>query len=430
MSEKCSISSCEQLSYEFCSGCKLNFCQEHMYEHCSLKHLKFKPLINEINQIDTQLKKFDLKKVLRSSYQQLEEWRKNSHEIIDQYYRKQVNDLDLYMNEKIKQYEKESIDIRTKIKIYEREKQITHGQINLLSYQIQNLQKTFNEFKQNDVKIQIDPLIIEENLISFDQSFHLSDLSPVYRVIDRIHECCTSLATNNQLLLLHYEGTLLLVDREFTVYKQIPWKYGPIYDMCYSSTLKRFIILNEEVFLLNEDNGTINKVRSLPLSQQWFSCTCSDTSLYLSTTISNTSIVEFHLLPTIVFVKKWTSNMICRNDEAIDGIVYHDNAFALTISNDMKKTVRFELRFTETLEKIWSLPLDIIYNKKQAFRFSLINYSEWIIADHCNSELIHITKDGKLKSIVPYKPSPCCVIQFGNGLLAISTKSVVNLHKL
>jgi hypothetical protein len=69
-----------------------------MYEHCSLTHLQFKPLINEVNQIDIQLKKLNLKTVLRSSYQQLEEWRKNSHEIIDKYFRKQINDLDLYNN--------------------------------------------------------------------------------------------------------------------------------------------------------------------------------------------------------------------------------------------------------------------------------------------------------------------------------------------
>jgi len=55
-----------------------------MFEHCLLIHLQLYPLIDEVNQINTQFKKF----ILFFIYQQLEEWRKKSHQIIDIYFTK------------------------------------------------------------------------------------------------------------------------------------------------------------------------------------------------------------------------------------------------------------------------------------------------------------------------------------------------------
>ncbi|CAF4778492.1 unnamed protein product, partial [Rotaria sp. Silwood2] len=53
-----------------------------------------------------------------------------------------------------------------------------------------------------------------------------------------------------------------------------------------------------------------------------------------------------------------------------------------------------------------------------------------VVADHNDSRLLHITKDGVMKSVGSYQPAPYCLIEFGHNVLAISTKTVVNLHKL
>ncbi|CAF0936436.1 unnamed protein product [Rotaria sp. Silwood1] len=429
MAEKCSIATCARASYALCHGCQLNFCREHMIEHTTLTQLQINPLIVEVNKMNDEIHELNPKNLYDVFYQKLDKWRIKSHQMIDMYFEKKIKELDLYLNEQVKKLKNTFNETYAKIESFIQEKEITHEQINLLTFEIQGLRKDINKIN-NDFQIQTKPLTLEKNLINFDQTFHVSNLPPIYRIIDRNDRSFTPLATDNKFLLLHHEGNLLLVDEELTTPKQVPWKHGPIYDMCYSLALKRFIIINEnEVFLLNQGNMTIDKVRSIQW-QQWFSCTCSDTSLYLSTKVYHSSLLQFNLLPSIVFFKRWSSPDLCTNDEAIDGIIYKDNKLALMISNDAKRVLRIELRSSTTFDRIWSLPLDIIYNEKQAYRFCSINHNEWLVADHSDSRLLHITKDGVMKSEVSYTPAPCCLIEFGHNMLAISTKTVVHLHKL
>ena len=242
MSEKCSISSCVRISYALCHGCKLNFCREHMFEHSLATHSQLNPLKDEVTQMNNELKELNLKDLFRSSYQQLEEWRRRSHQIVDIYFAEKAHDLDSYINEKLKQLKNELDEILIKINSYLREKETTHEQINLLTFQIKILQRDLDKTKKNDIQIQINPLNIDKNLISFNQFIRLSAFPPVYRIIDRNDESFTPVATDNEFLLLHHEGTLLLVNQDLTNYKQIPWTHGPIYDMCYSSTLSNYLL--------------------------------------------------------------------------------------------------------------------------------------------------------------------------------------------
>ncbi len=95
----------------------------------------------------------------------------------------------------------------------------------------------------------------------------VSTVSSPIRTIDCSNENWPSMAGNNQYLLINQHCDLYLCDTEFTLVKQFPWKYNRIFDMCWSSTFNKFIILTEkdEVFLLNEDLisaesiGTIRK---------------------------------------------------------------------------------------------------------------------------------------------------------------------------
>lgn len=56
--------------------------------------------------------------------------------------------------------------------------------------------------------------------------------------------------------------------------------------------------------------------------RHWRSGTCSNTNLFLSTGDLGSSIYEFTLLPSIQFVKEWSSPISCRNDEEIDDLCY------------------------------------------------------------------------------------------------------------
>jgi len=431
MSEKkCSLAECQRQSHGSCHGCHLDFCREHLFEHALSIHLQLNPLIDDVNKMNGFLKTFDRNDFRRSTYEKLEQWRKKSHQLIDIYFTEKTKNLDNFIDDKLRQYDEELTEIQTKIVAHKREQETTHEQIDLLTFQIENLHRHLDTLKPDRIPIQIKSLTIDENLINFEESFDISSLPPIHRVIDRDDQSYTSLATDNKLLLLYHEGTLLLVDKTLTISKQIPWRNGDIYDMCYSHTLKRFLILVEnELYSLDETNMSITKIRSIPW-QQCFSCSCSDKCLYLSTKVYNSSLMQFDLLPSITFVKKWPSNEICTDDEGIDGICCQNQTIALMISNEQKKLIRLDLYSTVSMKRIWTINFDVIYNPNQAFRFCSINRNEWLVADHANCQLIQVSADGKVKAIVGYELPPCCVIQIAKDMLAVSTESVVHLHKL
>ncbi|CAF3724973.1 unnamed protein product, partial [Rotaria sordida] len=84
--------------------------------------------------------------------------------------------------------------------------------------------------------------------------------------------------------------------------------------MCWSSALNRFIVINgSDVFLVDENNMSIENIQALQ-KRKWLSCTTSETSLFLSTKVWGSSIMEFSLLPTIELVKQWQSPDTCSRD--------------------------------------------------------------------------------------------------------------------
>ncbi|CAF1568343.1 unnamed protein product [Adineta ricciae] len=400
-----------------------------MFQHSLATHLQLNPLIDQVNQIQDQLKGLDKMVILQKSFQQLEEWRQKAHLAVDAYFTEKIQELDAYATEQMKQHEEELLEIRTRIITSMNEQDTTHELIHLLTFKIQTLQRDIDRLTQNDFHLQTNPLVIDKNTINYEQVFNLTNILSVHRVIERSGKSYTPLATDNQVLLLHRQDSLVVTDESLATLKLAPWKFGPIYDMCYSTVLKQFIIITEhEVFVLDSNTMVICKVRSIPY-QEWFSCTCSSTTLYLSTKVYSSSIVEFNLLRSMSFIKRWESPDTCSREEAIDGIFYNNDKLAIMISNDQERFARLELRAATTLTRIWSMALEIIYSEKQAYRFCLINRDEWLVADHANSKLIHITNDGKMKAICEYHPTPCCAIEMGNNILAVSTQSAIQLHK-
>jgi len=102
------------------------------------------------------------------------------------------------------------------------------------------------------------------------------------------------------------------------------------------------------MYLLNwfQSKKTISLIKLIKKNQ--FNQKKSDFSAF---SLDNSSLVQYDLLPPIVFVKQRTSNYIYKNDEAIDGIIYN-NTLALRTSKDTEKIIRLELRFLVTLERI------------------------------------------------------------------------------
>jgi outer membrane protein assembly factor BamB len=80
-----------------------------------------------------------------------------------------------------------------------------------------------------------------------------------------------------------------------------------------------------------------------------------------------------------------------------------------------------ELKLTETFTTIWSLELSVGSNIR-LFSCCPINYNEWLVIDGTNSQIYHITKDGKFKNNIRYDSVPYRANLFNSNTLAISTE--------
>ncbi len=434
MSQLCVVSTCKRASRTLCYGCNQNFCREHMIEHDLSLNSQLNPLSDEINALGERLKSIKLENSIEDSHQKLEKWREDCHKTIDYFFEQKCRELDRCIGNKMEKQREEITRMRTKMSELIQEQEATHKDIDSLTSIVRDLGREMSKIEQTSLQVEIKPLILDDSLIQIDDSdtnrFDLLSLSPTYKTINYPRENWAPLACNNRYLLIHQEPNLCLVDQDLNIVKQNSWIYGTIYDMCWSAALNRFIVINgSDVFLVDEDHMSIENIRTLE-KRKWLSCTTSETSLFLSTKVWGSSIMEFSLLPTIELVKQWQSPDTCTRDEVINGIVYNNGTLAMMIKNPSEKTIHIEIRSSATLDRIWSVRLNIAYSQNIRTRCCLLTHHEWLVVDRNTSRILHISKDGKVKSSSAYNPPPFCGTIFDHNILAISTARGVNIHKL
>jgi hypothetical protein len=303
-----------------------------------------------------------------------------------------------------------------------------------LTSAIRRLKKEMNEIEQERFRIDTRSLVLNDTLVQFSQifehEFDPSVFSSVYKTIVSPDGSCCVLASNDRLLLIHQNPNLCFLDTELRIVRQILWSYDTINKICWSSTLAKFIILtNEDIFLVDENMMSIDKV-SIAVKQRWFSCTCFSDQLFLSTNAWGSSIVETKLSPSITVIREWKYPTTCTMDKHINDIVYSNESLALVIENKVKKPMRIELRSSKTLDRLWSLLLDRIYDRHIAFGCCSIDYHGWLVADFITGRLLHVTTDGEMKQTILYKAIPYRVNLFGSKILAVTTQSGINFHKI
>ena len=236
-------------------------------------------------------------------------------------------------------------------------------------------------------------------------------ISTPYRSINRNGGSSRLLASNDRFLLVCQFPTLSLINRDLTVMNQHLWIQGWLRDMCWSSALTGFVVIaHRYVFFLNETTLSNERIGGIQ-GQGWFSCTCSDTSLFLSSFGPGSSVSEFALLPSIQLAQGWQSPDTCAQDETIDDIIYKNGLCALIINNQYNKSVRMELRSSTTFYRLWSLQLDIMSIENTTTCCSLNNTDEWFVVDCSTCRLLHVTGKGKVKMTRSYNPKlwrACC----------------------
>ena len=200
--------------------------------------------------------------------------------------------------------------------------------------------------------------------------------------------------------------------------------------MCWSSTLDSFIIITEKsrAYLVNGNTLSMNTIQSMH-NQLWISCTCSNSLLYVAS-LSN-GIVEFSLLPTISYIKRWDPPMTCQNDQSIKDIACNDLTLALIISPTLNEKVHIILRSLSTFNQLFSIYLDIQHPLYQlSMRCCSFKNNEWLIINTNTSQIFHISKDGKMKGSITYDRSPYNALLFHSNILAIRTEQNINYHQL
>ncbi|CAF2131285.1 unnamed protein product [Rotaria magnacalcarata] len=405
-----------------------------MIEHDLSLNSQLNPLSDEINALGERLKSIKFENAIGDSHEKLEKWRVDCHKTIDYFFDRKCQELDRCIAKKMEKQREEISRMRSKMSELIQEQEATHKDIDSLKSTLRDLEREMSKIEQTSLKIEIKSLVIDDSLIHIEDSdinrFDLSSISPLYKTINYTRENWAPLACNNRYLLIHQEPNLCLVDRDSTVIKQNSWIYGTIYDMCWSSALNRFIVINgSDVFLVDEDNMSIENIQALQ-KRKWLSCTTSETSLFLSTKVWGSSIMEFSLKPTIELVKQWQSPDTCSRDEVINGIVYNNGTIAMMIKNPSEKTTHIEMRSSATLDRLWSVKLNIAYSQNIRTRCCLLTHDEWLVVDRNTSRLFHISKDGNVKASSAYNPPPFCATVFDQNMLAISTARGVNLHRL
>ncbi|CAF3019632.1 unnamed protein product [Rotaria sp. Silwood2] len=407
----CAINKCKRISRALCHCCNQDICLLHLKEHYDIILAQLNPLTDEINAIDNRLIAIDIKDLIEECRKQLEEWRDKYYKTIDNLFEQKYDELEqMIINKVDKQKDGISLTRRTITKLIE-EQEASQQDINLIKTEIHQFNENVN------------------NICNKNADLH-SVLSSTCKTIDFSGIKSPIIGTNDRYLLFHQNLYLCLIDYNFKIIKKLPWHFERIQDICWSSTLDRFILTTETCGICFVHENTISLDNANCLNNEKFhSCTCSNTSLYLTVDDYASAIIEYRLLPSIEIIKQWKSPDTCTNDEYIDCIRYNNDRLGLVIQKFSENILKFELRSVKTLDRLWSVQVNIDLKPYQC-GYCLFNDHDWLFINMSSSCILHITKDGKIKEKYDYNPKPYNATLFGDNKLAILTESGVNFHKL
>jgi len=425
MSQSCGI----MASYKHTGNLDLS---DEQYDQYDQYDNSLNDLADRINSLNDRLTTTNLEQLMSESRQKLDKWRSNCYDIIERYYEQKCREFDRYVAEIVDKQRKEINRLRSNIATLIHKQDILHKDFEYIQTITCQVEQEINEIKEKYLQIRTTNIDISEKAIEIYQIndiYNLPIVKPPFKTIEYLDDSSKILCANDSYLLVHHNSNLCLLDKQLNIIREKSWTNGWIMDICWSSTLARFLVLTRNyLFLVDETTMSMIRVQKIP-KLSWWSCTCSETALYLTTKDWSSNIYQFTLWPSIQLLKRFQSPQTCHQDEAINDIIYNKDRLALMIYNRSTKSKTMELRLATTLERLWSIDLDIDYDSR-AIRCCLLNHDEWLVVDWNTSNMFHISNDGKLKFTCDYNPSPSCAAMLGANLLAISTSDGINLHKL
>ncbi|CAF0905197.1 unnamed protein product [Adineta ricciae] len=436
MPQACVSDGCKYTSRVLCHCCNQNLCLEHLKQHNEANNAQLNPLADEINTLSADLISLNCDKLTQKSREKLDQWRENCFAKINEFYEKKCEELTRHCHKQIDVLQHDLEQIRSKICKSIDDQEITKEDLEILQINLADLKYKLFQFQQKPLQITTRHLILNEKLISFDEvkiyELNLTKLPDPYRTIPCTEQSWPAMATNDRFLLVDQYPNIILLNHDLKIIKQISWPHAFIRSICWSSTANKFVIINKEkeVFFLDENCLSIERIQTIE-EQYWWSCVCSDTSLFLTNTTMGTSIYQFNLLSSCQLTQRWKPPYSCKQHEYIDDISYQNGTLALVIKVSSNNTVHLDLRSSQTLERLWSTQLNIKKSWfQQTIRCCSLKYGEWLVVEGNTSHLFHILKNGKMKITEEYKPSPMNALLFGSNIFIVRTKDNVIFHRL
>jgi hypothetical protein len=437
MSQPCDIVECKRLSRALCHCCNQNLCFNHFAEHNELLNSQLNPIADQINALNERMHQINVNAVLGNLHGQIDAWAINVHRIVDTYVQEKKVKLDEYFRGKLNTQKNELQALNVAIRDLVQRQETTPDDLTAMALVIQSIGDEINQIEENCAELHLGSFRLDDSLILVEgredqvaRDLNLARLGPPIRVIDRSVESGKPIASNYRSLLMHQDDHLCLMNPDLTVIKQIRWPHGWIWDMCWSAAIARyFIITLNSIFTLEESQMSLERIEYRETTAL-ASCTCSNSSLFITTNEVDSSILEFKLAPKIELINRWKPADLCRPNEIIQDIVYHRRTFAFIIENHDRQTKRLELRSSRNFEQIWSLDFEQIDPLHNAFRLCSFNTNEWLVVAWKTAQIFHVTQDGQLKTTYTYDSIPYRCCEFGPNLLVISTRMSLNFHQL
>ena len=442
MSQPCAANKCIRESRGLCDCCRQQLCIQHLSEHNAALINQLNPLTDEFNALSDRLNTLSIQNITGKSRRKLEQWRDRSHQQIDRLFKQKCEEIDRIVNDKIQKQREDANRLQNKLAEVIREQEATRQRIDSLTSAIHDLKEQMTELENTSFRVTTQRLIIDDALISIEaiteHELNLSNLSHPCKTIKRPAGSQAVICSSDNYLLIHRRTNffsnnpkpyLCLADREMNIVKEVMWNYQDIFDMCWCSTLDRFVV-NEgnNIFLIDEITMTIEKVQAIEERQRLL-CTTSENHLFISTNTSGSIVKKYNLLPAIKQVTEWKSPHTCEENECILNIKYNNGTLALLIKKQSNKLLRMELRSQDTLNRIWMVQFDTVCEENWIFRCCSLPCNEWLMIDYQMERLLQVTKDGKLKAVTSYESVPWNATIF-RDLLAVSHNGGIDFYKL
>ncbi|CAF0851818.1 unnamed protein product [Adineta steineri] len=383
---------------------------------------------NIVNLYNVRLEAFNIDQITLNAQTKLKQWHAESVKTINDIYQRKSQELTSYLDEAKNQYEEKKLTIQSNLNQLKDQHEINEENIPAKLI-IRSIEQDLDDIEQLCKQINVRPLTIDDSYFHIEKRFSIRNSLQTPSTFGYSQISSSAIASSDKFLLIHQNPYLCLIDRDCRMVRQDLWNHDWIRDMCWSSTLCCFIIITiKDIYIIHEKNLLVAPFKE-QFNETWFSCTCSDKSLYLSTCEWGSSIYELSLGSSMDLIKQWKSPFTCKSGEGIHDIKCNNETLALMIKDGRESTRRMELKLISTFTTLWSLPLGAAHNLR-LFTCCPLKHNEWLVIDGVESNIYHITKQGKSKDNIHYPSVPYRANLFGSNILAIAAEDNLNLHRI